>query len=212
MSRNVIRLFMCSVVVFLNQIGNAADAVVQEFEGWKITIQANEGDLPRKAIMPNPAVFEDLANNLTPRFGPILKLTSFNPFDEAQISKAPMPNQSSELGGPPALVAKTSSDPAPRASADPSGGPADPRFLSRMYLDVYKSIPFVRAEYEANPSYVHDATMEFLFGHMRPTVIHRNTISLSQNSPHYGSGFRRYAYPPLQLIVPGTGLRIHRSD
>ena len=52
MSRNVIRLFMCSVVVFLNQIGNAADAVVQEFEGWKITIQANEGDLPRKAIMP----------------------------------------------------------------------------------------------------------------------------------------------------------------
>ena len=39
------------------------------------------------------------------------------------------------------------------------------------YGDVYHSIPFSRAEYEADPSYRHEATMEFLFGKMRRKVV-----------------------------------------
>lgn len=43
----------------------------------------------------------------------------------------------------------------------------------RDYREIYDAIPFSRTEYEANPSYRHEATMEILFGEMRPTTIHR---------------------------------------
>ncbi len=39
------------------------------------------------------------------------------------------------------------------------------------YVEVYHSIPFSRAEYEADPSYRHEATIEFLFGKMRRKVV-----------------------------------------
>ena len=45
---------------------------------------------------------------------------------------------------------------------------------SKRYQAIYDSIPFSRAEYLANPAYRHEATMEILFGKMRPTVIHKN--------------------------------------
>jgi hypothetical protein len=92
-----------------------------------------------------------------------------------------------------------------------------------MYYEIYRSIPFIRAEYDANPSYLHDTAVEFLFGKMRPTVIHRGTVNMNQNCAGgcgygvpwayggYGYGWG-YAYPPLQLVVPGTGLRIHRLN
>jgi hypothetical protein len=46
------------------------------------------------------------------------------------------------------------------------GRPIDPH----DYWRIYTSLPFVRSEYDANPSYRHEATMEILFGQMRPTV------------------------------------------
>lgn len=45
------------------------------------------------------------------------------------------------------------------------------------YREVYRTIPFVRSEYLANPSYRHDASMEILFGELRPTVVHRTGAS-----------------------------------
>ena len=82
----------------------------------------------------------------------------------------------------------------------------------QRYREVYNSIPFSRAEYDANPSYRHDATMEFLFGQMRPTVVHRQpltNINVNVGGPAYGYGsglyFNRYGlhnrwspfmYPP----------------
>ena len=79
------------------------------------------------------------------------------------------------------------------------------------YRDVYFSIPFIRAEYDANPSYRHDATMEFLFNQMRPTVIQRGTTNVN----HYdrGYGYDGYGWggwdPPYYPF--SYGLRIHRS-
>jgi len=97
----------------------------------------------------------------------------------------------------------------------PPEGTVDPRYLSQMYSEIYRSIPFIRAEYHANPSYLHDTTVEFLFGKMRPTVIHRGTTHVvHQMSPYdvpWGFGNLPYAYPRLNLVVPGVGLRIHRE-
>lgn len=92
-----------------------------------------------------------------------------------------------------------------------------------LYRDIYFSIPFNRAEYNAYPSYRHDATMELLFNQMRPTVIQRGT----QNVYHFGMGYGygvgspyNYAYGPGYGYGPGFpqqyypynyGLRIHSS-
>ena len=51
----------------------------------------------------------------------------------------------------------------PAVGVDPAG-----------YWAVYRTIPFIRTEYEANPSYRHEATMEFMFGQVRPTVVHKH--------------------------------------
>ena len=65
--------------------------------------------------------------------------------------------------------------------------------------EIYRSIPFSRSAYIANPAYRHDATMEILFGKMRPTVIHRGTGGQEQPeprttcvAPHYSP--REYDY------------------
>ncbi len=47
------------------------------------------------------------------------------------------------------------------------------KVVAADYEAVYKSIPYSRAEYLANPAYRHEATMEILFGELRPTVIHK---------------------------------------
>lgn len=54
---------------------------------------------------------------------------------------------------------------------------------SPSYTAVYNSIPFNRAEYEANASYRHDATMEIMFGELRDTVIYKTNPSPSPSYP-----------------------------
>lgn len=49
----------------------------------------------------------------------------------------------------------------------------DPLVMAANYAAVYDSIPFLRSEYDQNPTYRHDATMEILFGQMRPTIVNR---------------------------------------
>ena len=43
-----------------------------------------------------------------------------------------------------------------------------------MYTEVYNSIPFNRAEYNRNPTYRHDSTMEILTGNSRTQTIVRH--------------------------------------
>jgi hypothetical protein len=73
------------------------------------------------------------------------------------------------------------------------------------YLRVYTSIPFLRSEYIANPSYRHEATMEILFGQLRPTVVHKHP---GQPRPHEtqfpfeNDIIRPYSY---YSLAPGAG-------
>ena len=55
------------------------------------------------------------------------------------------------------------------------------------YSQVYKSIPFIRSEYMANRSYRHEATMEIMFGKLRPMSINRYYYG---RTPLYRDGFR----------------------
>jgi len=65
-----------------------------------------------------------------------------------------------------------------------------------QYQAVYNSIPFSRAEYLANPSYRHEATMEMLFGELRPTVIHK------QDKPQRVYNQPQITEPPVPHPIP----------
>ncbi len=195
----------------------AAEPTVQDFDGWKITI--TPGNFPIAAgtqdhVPPVPA--SELDSNVSFKEG-TLKLVSLRQDaapepDEVQkgaLAPAPIPTSDAGDSDMPIIVPGVCCGSEKNVAPDSLAGRVDPHYLSQMYSDVYRSIPFNRSEYNANPSYIHDATMEFLFGQMRPTVIHRNTTTV--NHYHTGYGFNGYAYPPVQAYIPGVGLRIHRT-
>ena len=67
----------------------------------------------------------------------------------------------------------------------------DPATLARLYAEIYASIPFNRSDYDRNPSYRHDATMELLLGQLRPTVVAPPATCTCRNRAHV----RRYNPP-----------------
>ena len=73
--------------------------------------------------------------------------------------------------------------PVPAASGTP--------VLRMTYAEAYASVPFSRSEYEANPSYRHDAAMEIMFGQLRPMTVIRQTIPYFSRYPD----MFRYRYP-----------------
>lgn len=84
------------------------------------------------------------------------------------------------------------------APASAASGPSAPRM---SYAAAYSQIPFSRSEYEANPSYRHDAAMEMMMGMMRPTTIMRQTPSYFSRYPD----LFRYKYAPYPYPYSGGG-------
>jgi hypothetical protein len=169
---------------------------VHRFPGWTMVIQP--GPVAAKPVTPlqSPAT----VTTPSPRASTI-RLTSLT----TQLDPPPMP-------------------PLPVPMTDPALSPAEPgpqpvvavADRARAYREVYDAIPFSRAEYDANPSYRHDATMEFLFGQMRPTVIHRGHTTVTVQQPDNGGGYdwspyvyygRSGWYGPM----PAPGYRVYRG-
>jgi hypothetical protein len=58
---------------------------------------------------------------------------------------------------------------------DAAGVPISNMVNTAAYRQIYKSIPFSRAEYRVNPNYRHDSTMEILTGNARhQTIVQHN--------------------------------------
>jgi hypothetical protein len=74
----------------------------------------------------------------------------------------------------------------------PRRGRGDDLVNGQSYSQVYDSIRFSRAEYRANPSYRHDATMEILFGQLRPTTIIRQQAPVRPAPSQYYTPYRPY--------------------
>jgi hypothetical protein len=79
-----------------------------------------------------------------------------------------------------------------------ASGASAPRMT---YADAYAQIPFRRSEYEANPSYRHDAAMELMMGTMRPMMISRQTPSYFSRYPD----MFRPKYPVYPYSYSGGG-------
>ncbi|MCP4788063.1 MAG: hypothetical protein GY903_12755 [Fuerstiella sp.] len=81
------------------------------------------------------------------------------------------------------------------------------------YVRIYGSIPFNRAEYNANPTYRHDSTMEILTGNARHQTIVRHGApkqvqTQSQATPYPGAGLPGYF--PGTFVRPGVRLNYYR--
>lgn len=121
---------------------------------------------------------------------------------EAALPPAPEPGD--VAFAPPALPPVTAvaatvlSQPAP--AGDDHGiviTPARPQRVTTAgdsYDEVYQSIPYSFSEYLANPSYRHDATMEILFGQLRPTTIVRNVEPQTAAPQAQWSPYRPYLF------------------
>ena len=207
----LVATLMCACVSA--SAGLATEPIVQEFDGWKITIRPGASSLS-DTVPPTPRPISAIA--------PAIK-TGIQQVSLHQDAAAPKPSPVTHVAQPaidgrPVIIPgeSPSEDCCDPEAAVPPAGTVDPRYLARMYSEIYRSIPFNRAEYNANPSYRHDTAVEFLFGKMRPTVIHRGSTNVYHHMPAgygvpYVYGGLGYAYPPLQLVVPGVGLRVHRS-
>jgi hypothetical protein len=96
---------------------------------------------------------------------------------------------------------------APSPAPEAQGGlvpasAASGTLTARMsYEEAYAQIPFRRSEYEANPSYRHDAAMELVFGTMRPMMISRTTPSYFSRYPD----LFRHKYPVYPYPYSGGG-------
>lgn len=164
----------------------AEEPVRQTFGTWSVTIQPG---VRRSSLRK-----ED--------FSPIRLVSQQDPAPADAVEAFPPPPAGTTDEPPPAPLAPDESPAVHLPGTTPAAVPAQVS-LVRLYSQVYNAIPFSRAEYNANPSYRHDATMEFLFGQLRPTVIQRGTTVIKQRPsampygyPAYSPyGFNSYFYP-----------------
>lgn len=95
--------------------------------------------------------------------------------------------------------------PSPAPEATPSAviagdavnlGSATPKIIPSMsYMEAYNSVVFNRTEYEANPSYRHEAALEMMFGQLRQTTtVKQYTPRVIRYPDFYQYPYARYPY------------------
>jgi hypothetical protein len=122
--------------------------------------------------------------------------------DKAARSAAAAKKREMLANGPSTAGAVASAKAAkqPAAKADHSES-ASARKDSRSYREIYNSIPFSRSEYDANPAYRHQATMEIMLGQLHPIIVAPPQQETKQEItirflPVVRPGYRPYwAYP-----------------
>ena len=97
-----------------------------------------------------------------------VKAAADNAVRAAAVAKkrAMMANGQSTAGAVASAKAST-----PATSKTAQSASASARKDSRSYREIYNSIPFSRAEYDANPGYRHQATMEIMLGQLHPIIV-----------------------------------------
>jgi len=89
------------------------------------------------------------------------------------------------MGTPSTIPADdTTNETAPAPESSVVAVPVATEAPGDAYRRIYQSIPFNRAEYNANPSYRHDSTMELLTGNARhQTIVRHNNTPVVQSRP-----------------------------
>lgn len=183
-------------------VNDAPAEQTYQFGDWVVTVAPWSSDTtpvmatPAADIVIQPAAFTEES--------PTIHVQT----DDAPVSP-PLPLEDTEL--PPAA-----------AEPVPSASPASPALAhATRYAEIYASIPFSRTEYDANPSYRHDATMELLLGQPRPRpAVQQTSVNVDVNSgsgwgwPYYRTPYG-YGWPRFHSnFYPSgiTGTRVFVSE
>jgi hypothetical protein len=182
------------------QAAEAPRPVVHLFPGWTMVIQP--GPVAAKPTGPLKAPATETVSTTDRPPSPAIRLASLS----LQRELPPMPSPMPEAVAP---ALPDESGPAPTVAV------ASHADRAQSYRAVYNAIPFSRAEYDANPTYRHDATMEFLFGQLRPTVIHRGHTTVTVQQPDNGdidwSPWVYYGRSGWYAPYPAPGYRVYRG-
>ncbi len=111
------------------------------------------------------------------------------------VEPEPTGNQTAETQPLPVIIP---------AIPDPEGSPSQvvlancEQPMSRSinpgaYAEIYNSIPYSRAEYFANPAYRHEATMEIMFGQLRPRTVTQMSVPMTQTTQGFAIPFRSHS-------------------
>ncbi|WP_157605181.1 hypothetical protein [Schlesneria paludicola] len=222
-------------------IGFAAEAVIYEYDDWSVTIaprgsstaNAKRVRVTTSTVSPAvhatsiaakddnriqvrpvsleqvaPAPAPELDAPPTPAVGDVVKPRG------TPVTSPTTPEQPLSLSVDPVPPCVNCNEPVitPRLREPDDAVTAIPS-QAQLYRDIYFGLPFLRAEYNANPSYRHDTTMELLFNQMRPTVIQRGTTNVNNYGPYgggYGAGYGYGSWDPPYYPF-SYGLRIHHS-
>ena len=183
--------FGAAAGLFACACGTAGEPVRQTFETWTITIQPGSAGIGVKDVQARPNPIR-LAAQVTEQ-----GQAGEQEVDESELP--PSPHNGHQAQRPASDVVRDEAGPLVIVGNAPCAG-VDGASLVKRYTQVYNAIPFSRAEYEANPGYRHEATMEFLFGQLRPTVIHRGTTTIRMT----GSALLPGAAPYGPAFGPGA--------
>lgn len=200
----------------------AGETTKVEFDGWTVSITPRiqaagkvKSQVDSAVAAPSPAEPEKSRSS---QQGIAVRPASYQQVDPAPlpspIPEPPQLNQTVAVEAP--MLSNTASSLASgsqhSAPCTDCGPPiliprAGPQIIKEQpvvpqamnYKDIYFAIPFNRAEYNANPSYRHEATMEILFNQLRPTVIQRSTSNVYQynygNNGAFGYPYGNATYP-----------------
>ena len=100
-----------------------------------------------------------------------------------------------------AVSGNVSTPPADAEGLGPVSAASGTTVPRMTYAEAYAQIPFSRSEYEANPSYRHDAALELMFGVLRPVTVMRHTMPYFSRYPD----MIRYRYPVYPYPYSGGG-------
>jgi len=220
---------LASLVVAISAVSSVADeSTVYQFDDWKVTITPHnprastpdpvtaktKKELP--AIRPNQTIMADRARLKVQQVslqqdasaaavpaGEVVPAAKIDPIP----APTPQPNPVPPSPTPATVAADDLPVIVPRLCDMPTEKPVLPAQV-QQYREIYAAIPYNHVEYLANPSYRHDATMEFVFNQMRPTVIQRGTTNVYHHDMNDGYG---YGYPFSRYYPFNYGLRIHSS-
>lgn len=149
---------------------------------WKISILASDGGNGSVSSVSQAVALNDQ--------GPVLTAQKTDPVPETAVQSSSPVEVPVKGSGSDAKITSNSAV----MNGDPAHVP--PSILPAMsYVEAYRSVPFSRTEYEANPGYRHETAMELMFQQLRPmTVMKQNTPRVSRYPDFYQYPYARYPY------------------
>ncbi len=119
--------------------------------------------------------------------------------------EAPAPESKSEpKAATPSSEPQPIGPPPPPGMTDSMPRPAGPARMT--YQEAYAAVPFSRTEYEANPTYRHQAALELMFGVLRPmTLVQQYTPRASRYPDFYQIPYGRSDTQHINIRSFGSG-------